>query len=185
MDTIPCIQTRQSVRAFTGKPVPAAAIAKLVDVAAHVPSWKNAQPARYTATSDPAVLEALAAGCLAAHNAAIVRSARTLVAVSAVRRRSGYERDGSPTTAYGDGYSFFDAGVAAQTFCLAAWEQGLGTCILGIFDIEKASRILQIPEQEALIVLIPIGWPAGETPAVKKKDHGHLLRMLESGRVPE
>ena len=28
----------------------------------------------------------------------------------------------------------FDVGAACQTFCLAAWEQGLGTVIMGIFD---------------------------------------------------
>lgn len=38
----------------------------------------------------------------------------------------------------------FDAGIAAQTFCLAARDLGIGTCILGIFDADAAGRLLEL-----------------------------------------
>ncbi|MVB12941.1 Nitroreductase family protein [Caprobacter fermentans] len=98
--------------------------------------------------------------------------------MTAVKKRSGFERDGSPSTKYGDGYTFFDCGVSCQTFCLAAKDHGIGTVILGVFDIDKASAILNVPPEEELIALIALGYPDGETPKVKKKDHEKLLRWL-------
>ncbi len=41
----------------------------------------------------------------------------------------------------------FDAGIAAQTFCLAARELDIGTCILGIFDADAAGRLLKLEGQ--------------------------------------
>lgn len=178
MDTISCIKERQSIRKFRPDPIPRELIAELVDVAGQVPSWKNAQPTRYTAVDNRKILDQLGAESMPDFNARILKSAPAVLAVSAVQKRSGYERDGSPSTIYGDGYSFFDCGVSCQTFCLAAKDHGLGTVILGIFDVHKAGTILKIPPEEELIALIALGYPNGETQKVKKKDHEKLLHWL-------
>ena len=54
----------------------------------------------------------------------------------------------------------FDAGIAAQTFCLAAHEKGLGTVIMGIFDENKVGEVVEIPEGQTLAAIIPVGFPA-------------------------
>lgn len=41
-----------------------------------------------------------------------------VVAVTVIKGRSGFERDGSFTTARGDAWQMFDAGVASEAF---AW----------------------------------------------------------------
>ena len=46
----------------------------------------------------------------------------------------GYEKNGEASTSKGSGWEMFDAGIATQTFCLAAHAKGVGTVILGIFD---------------------------------------------------
>ena len=43
----------------------------------------------------------------------------------------------------GDRWQMFDAGIASQSFCLAAYEQGLGSVILGIFDDAKVASIIR------------------------------------------
>ena len=40
----------------------------------------------------------------------------------------------------------FDVGVSCQSFCLAAWELGLGTVIMGVFDEDGISRLIGLPE---------------------------------------
>ena len=50
----------------------------------------------------------------------------------------------------------FDVGVACQSFCLAAKEQGLGTVIMGIFDEEKITELLEIPPERELAALIAV-----------------------------
>ena len=91
-----------------------------------------------------------------------------LIATLIVDRRSGFERDGSYTTIRENNWQAFDNGVAVQTLCLAANEKGLGTVIMGMYDIGKAEEILQVPEGQLLMALVAVGYP-DEEPAVPKK----------------
>ena len=101
-----------------------------------------------------------------------------LIAVTVVKNRCGYERDGSFTTPRKDTWQMFDAGIASQTFCLAAYEKGIGSVILGIFDQEKIESILQIPETQELVALIPVGYAAEEPTAPRRKPVDDLLSFI-------
>ena len=69
----------------------------------------------------------------------------------------------------------FDAGIAAQTFCLAAHEKGLGTVILGVFDEEKIAEVITIPEGQQIAALVAVGYPAEQPEAPKRKTVNELL----------
>ena len=58
---------------------------------------------------------------------------------------------------------------------VAAHEKGLGTCILGIYDEKKIAAFLELPEGVRIGALIPIGYPAEEPAAPKRKDVDMLL----------
>lgn len=163
-----CITGRRSIRQFTDQPVSHELLADIIQTAAFAPSWKNTQITRYIAVEGEA--KAKLAQCTSAFpgNGRIIENAPMVIAVTIVKGRSGFERDGSYTTVRGDSWQMFDAGVATEAFCLAAYEQGLGTVIMGIFDEVHAAKLLEIPEERELIALIPIGYPA-ETPAAPKR----------------
>ena len=72
---------------------------------------------------------------------------------------SGYDKDGSFSTSQQDRWEMFDAGIATQTFCLAAHLKGVGSVILGVFDEEKIRQYIDIPENEKVTNLIAIGYP--------------------------
>lgn len=95
--------------------------------------------------------------------------------VSVIKNRSGFERDGSYSTPRKDGWQMYDAGVASQTFCLAAYDKGIGSVILGIFDSEKVASILGVPEDRDVIALIPIGYPDEAPVAPRRKPVEDLL----------
>ena len=82
------------------------------------------------------------------NNGKIIENAPLLIAVTVIKNRCGYERDGSFSTERGDTWQMYDAGVASQTFCLAAYEAGLGTVIMGLFDNDKITSLLEIPKTE-------------------------------------
>ncbi|MCM1535107.1 MAG: nitroreductase family protein [Clostridium sp.] len=163
-----CITGRRSIRQFTEQPVSHELLADIIQTAAFAPSWKNTQITRYIAVEGE-TKEKLAQ-CTSAFpgNGKIIANAPMVIAVTIVKGRSGFERDGSYSTVKGDSWQMFDAGVASEAFCLAAYEQGLGTVIMGIFDVADAARLLEIPEERELVALIPIGYPA-ETPAAPKR----------------
>ena len=57
-------------------------------------------------------------------------------------------------TLKGSHWESFDAGIAAQTFCLAAWDKGVGTVIMGLFDEKEIAKAVQIPEGQQICAVI-------------------------------
>ena len=176
MQTLDCIYSRRSIRKFTDEPVSHETLEKIVDAASYAPSWKNTQVVRYIAIEDPALKDKIANECTTCftYNAGTMNAAPMLIAVTVIKNRSGFERDGSFTTSRKDTWQMFDAGIAAQTFCLAAHEFGLGTVIMGIFD-DKLSEMLELPEDRELVNIICIGHPAESPEAPKRKSVADLL----------
>ena len=75
----------------------------------------------------------------------------------------------------GEGWQMYDAGVASQTFCLSAYDKGIGSVILGIFDFAKVAELLEVPEDRDVIALIPIGYPDEAPVAPRRKAVEDLL----------
>lgn len=170
-----CIVGRRSIRKFTEQSVPHELLEEIIETASFAPSWKNTQITRYIAV-EGAVKDKLAqCTSIFPMNADRINSAPMVIAVSVVKGRCGYERDGSFSTVKGDGWQMFDAGIASEAFCLAAYEKGLGSVILGLFDVDEASALLEIPETQELVALIPVGYPAENPEAPKRKTVSDLL----------
>jgi nitroreductase len=174
MDTITCIKTRRSVREFQDKPVTKEMVEDLVLAASFAPSWKNTQTTRYIAITGE-TKDRLSKECCAEHNQNIINSAPVVIATLIVDKRSGFERDGSYSTVRGDNWQAFDNGIATQTLCLAAHDMGLGTVIMGLYDVDKASEILEVPEGQLLMALVAVGYPNQEPAVPKKKTVEDLL----------
>lgn len=177
MDTIQCIQSRRSIRKFKPEAVKHEEIEKIVAAAAYAPSWKNSQTARYLVVEDKTLIREISENGLMGfpYNQKTVSCCPSLVVITSVANRSGYERDGSYSTSKADKWEMFDAGVAAQTFMLAARELGIGTVPLGIFDENKVHRILNLPETLHVSVLIAMGYPDEAPAAPPRKTVEELL----------
>ena len=174
MEIIEGIQTRRSVRKFQDKAVPHDVLEQVIAAAAYAPSWKNTQISRYIAIEGRETIDKLAEQ-YAPFNARTLSTAPLLIAQTCVTKRSGYERDGSFTTDRGAGWEMYDCGIAAQTFCLAAHEAGLGTVILGIFERPALEKHLHVPEGQELVALIAVGYPDQEPAAPRRKSVSDLL----------
>ncbi|MBU5434732.1 nitroreductase family protein [Pseudoflavonifractor sp. MSJ-37] len=174
MELQECIKTRRSIRKFTDEPIPRTLLEQAVALAAWAPSWKNTQISRYIAIEDPEMRKTICE-TYASFNARIIGGCKTLIAQTFVKGRSGFERDSSFSTDRDAGWQYYDCGIAAQTFCLAAHDLGLGTVIMGIFDRKGLESYLQIPEDQELMALIAVGYPAEEPTGPKRKDVETLL----------
>ena len=182
MDLVKGIKERRSIRKFQNKPVPHELLTEVVEIARFAPSWKNTQIARYIIVEDREKIAKIATEeCTLGftYNIKTMAAAPALVLLTYVNKRSGYEKDGSFTTPKEDRWEMFDAGIAAQTFCLAAHEKGLGTVIMGIFDENKVGEIVEIPEGQTLAAIIPIGFPAdGEVVCPPRKEAEALISFV-------
>lgn len=177
METKKSLNARRSIRSFTEKPVDESDIKTIAALAQTAPSWKNSQTARLTAVTDAKVLEQVCA-TLPERNGKIAGSAPLIFAVSSIMGKSGFSKHGAPDSIYGEGYTFFDCGLFVQSLCLAACDLGLGTVIMGIFDPKKIKELLNIPEAEDVIALIPCGYPAEEPKAPPRLPAGEILRLI-------
>lgn len=178
MELITAIKERRSIRKFQDKKIPRELLEEIVNISAYAPSWKNTQVARYVVVDDEATIKALAneeVACGFKGNIPALEEAAAILILTYVKGRSGYDRDGSFSTEKGDRWQMFDAGIAAQTFCLVAHEKGLGTVIQGYFSETAVRKIVELPEDQEIAALIPMGYPDIEPDAPPRKDASKLL----------
>lgn len=181
MNAKECIETRRSIRKYKNEAVPAAVFHDIIETAKFAPSWKNTQIARYHVITNPELKEKIANDCVCgfSFNTKTLLQAPAVVVLSYITKRCGYERDGSFSTSKEDRWEMFDAGVAAQTFCLAAHDHGIGTCIMGIFDEEKIAEVLNLPEGQKVGAVISAGYADIAPDAPPRKDAETLLTIYE------
>ena len=181
MNAKECIESRRSIRKFKADAVSADVLKEIVETARFAPSWKNTQIARYHVVTNQALRETIANDCVCsfAFNTKTLLQAPAIVVLSYVTKRCGYERDGSFSTSKEDRWEMFDAGVATQTFCLAAHDKGVGTCIMGIFDEEKIAEVLNLPEDQKVGAVIAAGYADIAPDAPPRKDADALLTIYE------
>ena len=180
MQLINGIKERRSIRKYNSDKVSKDIIEKIIDSARYAPSWKNSQTARYYIVVDENVKSEIAENATLnfSKNKNNIDSAPVLVVLTTVDKISGYNPDGSETTSKGEHWQSFDAGIACEAFCLTAYEFGLGTLIMGIYDEDKVKEILGLPENEKVSALIALGYPNEQPKAPKRKDIDEIAKFI-------
>ena len=146
-----CIRDR-----YQEKPIPHEVMEEIVKEASFAPSWKNSQVVRYVVVENPELKSKIANDAVLGftYNTGTIEHAAALVVVTMIQGRSGYERDGSFTTSKEDRWEMFDAGIATQTFCLAAHEKGIGSVIMGILSLIHIWKSAEKEEEETITVYL-------------------------------
>ncbi len=158
MDVMDAIRTRKSVRAYLDKPVEDEKLNAVLEAGRLAPSASNRQEWRFVVVRDAGIRKKLAA---AAGGQAFVGEAPVVIAACA-------ETDGHVMKCGQLSYPI-DVAIALDHITLAAVEQGLGTCWIGLFDEQRVKEILEIPEQIRVVELMPLGYPADPSAKFKKR----------------
>lgn len=161
------IKERRTVRKFTDAPVPEDTVTALLEAVQWAQSWANTQCWEIVVIRDASIRQALQ-GTVPPGNPSheAIVSAPVLLAVCAQREKSGYYKGTTPTK-FGDWF-MFDLGIVTQNIALAAWDMGLGSVVVGLFDQDAAAKVLRVPENTELVTLMPMGFRA-ETPQAPKR----------------
>lgn len=179
MEAIECIKTRRSVRKYTDEMVPVETVREIVELASYSPSWKNTQVIRYTLVEDHDIIARIAAEGVMDFplNQKTVSRAKQLMVITKKDGICGYEKNGEFSTSKEDRWEMFDAGIATQTFCLAAHAKGVGTVILGVFDDAKVGEIVGILEGQTVAAVVAMGYPAFAPDMPPRKSVDDLLTL--------
>lgn len=181
MDAIKMIKERRSVRKFRDQKVDRKTIKEIISISRWAPSWGNYQISRYTLVDDKDVIKRLATegvdGYL--YNIKTLKEANGVVVLSFVKGKSGKMDKDVYITSENSEWEIFDAGIACQTFCLAAHAKGVATCIMGLIHTDSISNIIGLPEDEKVAALIVYGYEEGEhKEAPSRKDVDDIFRYM-------
>ena len=179
MEFTEAVKGRRSIRKYTDKQVTQEAIEQIIEVTRYSPTWKNSQTARFHVILNPELKNQIAeeGTCDFSKNKLNIQSASGLVILTTIDGIAGYNKDGTFTTSKGTHWQSFDAGIACQTFCLTAYDRGIGTLIMGIYDEEKVKKILNLPEGESVSALIAVGYADEAPTAPKRKELNELIQV--------
>jgi len=76
----------------------------------------------------------------------------------------------------GVNYAVVDATIAFDHMILAATNLGLGTCWVAAFDPQACREVLSLPAECEPVAFTPLGYPADQQPARKRKTLAQLVR---------
>jgi nitroreductase len=164
---------RQSVRSYLPEPIQRDKIERCLEAARLAPSASNAQPWRFVVADEPQLVRELG-------RATYKRFTRSVPAFVAVVREPGKAESRLGGWLAGRDYRLIDLGMAAEHFCLQAAEEGLGTCLLGLFNQRRVGRLLGVPAGRRVQILITLGYPADEE--IRQKKRKPLSQMRSYNR---
>ena len=174
MDLMDAIKGRRSIRKYKPDPVSEETLQKIMEAVRWAPSWANTQCWEVIIVRDPNMKSALA-NTLTKTNPSLssMTEAPLVIVLCGKKGVSGFKK-GEAATVKGD-WLMFDTGIAMQNLCLTAHALGLGTVVVGNFDHKKAEEILGIPQSTEVVAMTPLGYPATEGSAPKRKEPSEFV----------
>ena len=161
------IKERRSIRKYQDKEVEESPLNKILESVQWSPSWANTQCWEVIVVKDPDIKEPLQGTLIKNPATKAMVQAPVVLVLCGKLKSSGYY-NGQVTTKFGDWF-MFDLGIATQNMCLTAYDLGLGTVIVGLFDHNKVKGILGVPEDYEVVTMIPLGYPAKDPEAPKRR----------------
>lgn len=161
-------QARYSVRAYKPDAVPADKLAYVKECVRLAPSAVNRQPWRFrliTSDEGRAKLQQCYDRPWFAEAPAYVLVCKD-TAEAWTRRYDGHN------------HADIDIAIAVEHLCLAAAEQGLGTCWVCNFHVQLCKELFALPETLEPSVIVPIGYPA--TPDIPEKTRKELSDIWQA-----
>jgi nitroreductase len=174
MELLEAIYQRRSVRTFKTQPVVRNTLQELVGVAVQAPSAMNAQPWHFTIIQKADLLDRISTEAKW-FLLALDEASKELRAELADPKFHIFH--GAPAliliSVRGADWAEEDAALAAQNLMLAAHDQGLGTCWIGLAQAWLATKdgkaAVDLPGDCTPVASIIVGHPSGITPQVPRK----------------
>ena len=150
MEFYEVIKTRRSIRSYNDTPIPKDAMSRVLEATRISPSGHNRQFWKFYIVENQEKKKAIAKAC--ADQMWIADAPAVIVAV-------GYHVPFSRGGYMGDMTFMMDVSIAFTQLILAARAEGLGTCWIGAFSNDEVKVSMNLPEDENVVAVTPIGYP--------------------------
>ena len=148
-DFITLAKERCSVRKFKSTPVEQEKLDLILEAGRVAPTACNNQPQKIYAVTSPENREKLASVTPCTFDAPVIFVIGYDEERAARGRRYGEKNFGDT-----------DTSIVTAHMMLEAWEQGIGTCWVGMFRSSDVKKALSLPENVTITHLLPAGYAA-------------------------
>lgn len=162
------LEGRRSIRRYKEAVMDMEDLRKIIKAASLAPSWKNSQCPRWYVVTNDDLLAQLRENGLPEFNQNNSKNASALIVACFEQKKSGLGADGEYANECGEGWSYFDLGLATENLCLEAHRLGYGTLIMGIRNADIIRSMLKIPQEQTIVAVIALGVPDIEPPKPKR-----------------
>lgn len=170
------VDRRFSCRNYADRPVEEEKLLRCLEAARRAPSSRNGQPTRYVVVNGGEAAEGLIKHTKIEGFNQFADQCQTFVVLY------GAQAPYDPSTGKAPprrAYWQTDLGIAAAHFALAATAQGLATCIMGYFEEEPLRKLLGIPEDKNIWLILAVGYPnAKPKQPVPRKPMEELVKFI-------
>ena len=164
MNFLDLVKQRYSCRSYQNKSVEQEKLDYVMDCARLAPSAVNKQPWLFRIVSD----DASKAKLQECYDRDWFKTAPMYIICSILHDEEWIRYDGKH-------HGNIDIAVAVEHLCLAATEQGLATCWVCNFNVEKCKKNFDIHADEDPTVIIPLGYAADQPTEKKRKPISEII----------
>ncbi len=150
MELFEAMKQRRSIRAFTEEAVSRATLEELVEAATWAPSACNVQAWKFGIIDDAALVRKIDT-----FSPGMSGNPPALIAICSDRAYA-LEQSGQKAA---DEFATLDCAYASQNIMLAAAARGLGTCAIKSYNDAALRRMLGLPEDVVIELVITVGHP--------------------------
>ena len=152
MDVYEVTISRRSIRRFKDIPVPPQILERCVNAARLAPSAHNLQSLEYIIVNDDQLLA----------------DVFSTLGWAAYIRPAGDPPEGKRPKAYivivsnsstATAFTAYDVGASMENIILVAWAEGIGSCPIANVNRDKLRKILNIPAEYEIPVVLALGYP--------------------------
>lgn len=161
------VEKRCSVRQYTAEGVSEAALGYIMECARMAPSAVNFQPWHFYVVRS----EEARAAVQQSYDREWFKTAPLYIVCTVCHDEEWVRQsDGKP-------HGNIDIAIAVEHICLAAAEQGLGTCWVCNFNAAMLSESLSLPANQEPAVIIAMGHPAVPVAEKKRKNIDEIVTL--------
>ncbi|MCM8769754.1 MAG: nitroreductase family protein [Candidatus Omnitrophica bacterium] len=144
------IKTRRSIRSYQDKDIPEEILKRILETARIAPSGNNWQPWHFILVKDQEKKEKIAQSC---YQQKFISQAPVVIVACGQKYPNQYQP-------YADRSYLIDVTIALDHLILAARNEGVGSCWIGAFQAEPIRKLLEVPENFEVVMVVPLGYPA-------------------------
>src|ERR1700752_1358682 len=162
MEVFEAVRTVLAVREYQDTPVPPEIVGRIVEAGRLTASSKNSQPWHFIVVENRETLRQI--GALARTGPYIAQAPLAIVVVIEDTK-----------------FAISDASRAIQSMILTAWSERIGSNWVGFQGLAELKLLLGIPDDVALLAVLPFGYPA-EAIGQGKKERKPLAEVASRER---